>query len=162
MVAPEDPSSRTERRRVEQPPVGVTVDVTDHRRAGPGGGGHLCERRQVVVDERGTPEQVLGRVAGHRELGEDRQVRAGTLRLVERGENPSGVARQVAHHRVHLARGHPDAVHRSSAYRRLHQGFPPVTAPAGRVHRAFTIAKRSRHRGLEEWIADAVTPPEVR
>ncbi len=42
---------------------------------------------QVVGDERGTPEQVLGRVAGHRELGEDREVHAATLGFVESGED---------------------------------------------------------------------------
>ena len=52
--------------------------------------------------EAGPQEEVLRRIAGHRQLGKEHEVCAGRLRLLEAGENPLAVAVEIADRRVDL------------------------------------------------------------
>ncbi len=135
-VAPEDLALPADRRRVDQPAVGEHVHVADDRSAPAGGGGHIGEHRQVVGHEGGPSEEVLGRISGDGELREHGQVHPRTLGRRQGVENPTGVAGQVAHHRVDLAGGHPNPRHRPSL------PGPPTgsmgRSPATGVHRLFT------------------------
>ncbi len=59
----------------------------------------------------GLEEQVLRRVAGQHELGEDGEVGAVSLGPLERREHAPGVALEVADDRVELAERNPQAAH---------------------------------------------------
>ena len=59
------------------------------------------------ADERRSQEQVLGRVAGDGELGQEHDVGALVARLGKSGENALAVAVQVADDRVDLGEGKP-------------------------------------------------------
>ena len=52
-------------------------------------------------------QQVLGRVAGDRQLGEEHELRAGVARLGDAGEDARLVAGDVADDRVELGEGDP-------------------------------------------------------
>ena len=56
----------------------------------------LRERALRRPHEAGPQEEVLGRVAGDGELGEDRDVRAGLPRLLEPVEDEGAVAVEIA------------------------------------------------------------------
>jgi hypothetical protein len=97
--------------------VAAGVDEADDRRAPPGAPGQLLEGGAVVGDEPRLEQEVLGRVAGDRQLGEHGQVRPRPLRLVEGGQHGLDVAVEVAHHQVELAGGDTETAHRPRAYR---------------------------------------------
>ena len=61
------------------------------------------ERARALPDERRALEKVSRRVAADRELGEDRQVRAGVLGPRESMDDARGVAGEVPDGRVDLA-----------------------------------------------------------
>jgi hypothetical protein len=52
-----------------------------------------------------TEQEVLRRVAGHRQLGEEDEVGSGVARLLEARNDPLAVAVEVAHDGVHLSQG---------------------------------------------------------
>ena len=83
------------------------VDEAHDRRASAGARRELLERRQVVGDEPRLEQEVLGRVARDRELGEHREIASGRLGAVEHGEQGRHIAVEVAHHGVQLAGGDP-------------------------------------------------------
>ena len=72
---------------------------------------------EVVGHEAGLEQQVLGRVAGDRELGEHGDVAAGRLGPVEHGEQGRHVAVEVADDGVELAGGDPESRHTHEIYR---------------------------------------------
>ena len=85
--------------------------IADDRRAVAGAGGELAERGGVVGDETGLEHEVLGRVAGDRQLGEGDEVAPGCLRpLVGVGEQGE-VAVEVADGRVELGQRDPNDRH---------------------------------------------------
>ena len=70
-------------------------------------GGEVDQRVLTGPREGLAQHQVLGRVAGQRHLGEDRQVRTGLGGLRRPPGDQAGVARQVAHRGVDLGAGDP-------------------------------------------------------
>ena len=106
-VRAEDLAAGAHGRRVEQ--VAVLVDEPDDGRAAAGAGGQLAERGLVVGDEPGLHHEVLGRVAGDRQLGEGDDVAPGRVGLVVGVEQLGQVAVDVADGRVQL--GQRDAQH---------------------------------------------------
>ena len=63
----------------------------------------ICaSERSAALDEARAKQEVLRRVAGDRELGEEDDVCAGLLRLVEPREDPLAVPVEVADRRVDL------------------------------------------------------------
>src|SRR5664280_2227472 len=101
-------------RGIDQSPGPIGVDVPDHGRTGARGRGDLGEHRPVVGHEGRPAQEILGRVPGDRQFGEDGQVRTAALCLVEGTEDAPGIALEVAHHGVDLARGHPHSSHGAS------------------------------------------------
>ena len=96
---------------------GGSVDEAGEDRASPGRlPRQAFHRLEVVVDERRPQDQVLGWVAGDRELGEHHDVGVRFGRSRRPGDEAFDVALEVAHRRVDLAER--DAHHRTSAYRR--------------------------------------------
>ena len=74
----------------------------------------LAQRLLRRADERRAQQQVLGRVAGDRELGEEDELRACRARVRQTGENALAVAVQVADDSVDLGESKP---HRGGFYR---------------------------------------------
>ena len=66
--------------------------------------GDLGERALRRMDEARPEEEVLGRVAGDRELGEEDDVCPGGLRIGQPGEDPLSVSVEVADGRVDLGK----------------------------------------------------------
>ena len=85
---------------VEQ--VAVLVDVADDGGAVARAGGELGQRGLVVGDEAGLEHEVLGRVAGDRQLGEGDDVAAGGVGPVVGVDEQGEVAVEVADGRVEL------------------------------------------------------------
>ncbi len=94
--------------------VAVAVHEAHHGGAAAGAGGQLGQRLQVVLDEAGLEQQVLGWVAGDGQLGEHGHVGPGVLGLLQGGQDALHVALQVAHDRVELAGGDPHSGHGQS------------------------------------------------
>ena len=69
--------------------------------------GDLGERALRGADEARAQEQVLRRIAGDRELGEEDDVGARAPRLVETGEDPLAVPVEIADGRVDLGQREP-------------------------------------------------------
>ena len=65
----------------------------------------LVERRHVLVDELGTQEEVLGRVAGQDQLGEGDQLGAHLARPIDEFDDAARVAREVSDGGIHLGEG---------------------------------------------------------
>jgi hypothetical protein len=63
----------------------------------------LAQRALGGVEEAGTQQEVLGRVAGHRQLGEEDEVGLCLLRLVEARKDPLPVPFEVADRGVDLS-----------------------------------------------------------
>ena len=82
------------------------VHEADDRGALVGSGRHLGQGGQVVRDETGLEQQVLGRVAGYRQLGKHGEVRLRFLGHRNALDNALHIARQVADNRIDLAQGH--------------------------------------------------------
>ena len=74
----------------------------------------LLDRLARRAHEAGPEQQVLGRVAGDGELGEEDEVRLARARLVDGGENALAVAVQVADDGVDLGEREP---HLDRSYR---------------------------------------------
>ncbi len=72
-----------------------------------GGGRRLLERPASGMQEPGPEEQVLGRVPGDRELGEEDEVGAGPPRVAERVHDLVPVAVEVADDDVQLRERQP-------------------------------------------------------
>ena len=102
-VDPDDLAAGAHRGRV--PEVAVVVHEADHRRTARGGRGDAFEGPLVVGDEAGLQQQVLGRVAGGRQLGEEGDVAALGLGAAQRLEDPLDVAVEVPDPRVDLGGG---------------------------------------------------------
>ena len=88
---------------VEQ--VAVLVDEADDGGAVARAGGELGEGGLVVGDEAGLEHQVLGRVAGDRQLGEGDDVAAGGVGPVVGVDEQGEVAVEVADGWVELGQG---------------------------------------------------------
>ncbi|MDX6410806.1 MAG: hypothetical protein QOE91_322 [Gaiellaceae bacterium] len=73
--------------------------------------GDLLERAGGGADEAGPQQQVLGRIAGHRELGEDREVGALVAGLLEARQDQVAVAVEVAHDGIDLCERQPQRSH---------------------------------------------------
>ncbi len=71
----------------------------------------LLQHLGALRDERGTQEEVLGRVPGDRELGERDEVGAGALGLFVRVEDARRVAVEVTDHEVELRGRHSEPGH---------------------------------------------------
>ena len=91
--------------------VAPRVDEADHRRAASRPRRDLLDRLHVLRDEPGLEEEVLGRVPRDDQLGEHGEVASLCLGLLEGREHAPDVAREVADHRVQLARGDTNARH---------------------------------------------------
>ena len=99
--------SRTPRRRCSRSRSASTNPTTAAH--APGAGGELAERGPVVGDEPRLQHEVLGRVAGDRQLGEGDDVAARGLGPVVRVDQLGQVAVEVADGRVEL--GQRDSEH---------------------------------------------------
>ncbi len=153
VVATEHATFGTQGRGVDQHAVGIGVDEADHGGARAGGGGDASQHRLVVGDEGRPAEQVLGRVSGDGQLREDRQVRPGTLRLLERGADAPGIALEIAHDGVDLAGGHPHSSHGPSLpvlLPGLSCPGPTVGAPAGGLPSADPGCSSAVHSRVTE------------
>ena len=111
-----------DRGRVED--VVALVDEAHHGGEAAGGAGDLGQRAQVRLDERRLEEQVLGRVAGDRQLGKGHQAAAERARLLETGADLGDVALEVSDRRVDLGEGDPEAAH---------GGIVPAGRQGGRI-----------------------------
>ena len=78
--------------------IPVEVGGADERRQPLGLVSDLVERPGCGPHE----EEVLGRVARRRELGEEHELGARGARLLEAGDDPVAIPVQIADHRVHL------------------------------------------------------------
>ncbi len=78
-------------------------------------GGRLCKRLARRLQKAGAEQQVLRRIAGHRELGEEDEVRAGRSRLAERADDLVAVPAEVADDDIQLCERDP------------HRGFGPLS-----------------------------------
>jgi hypothetical protein len=96
---------RTDRAGVEE--VAVEPGRADERGDPRAGARDLTQRLLGRAHERGPQQQVLGRVAGHRQLGEEDEVGACRARVGQTGENALSVAVQVADDRVDLGEREP-------------------------------------------------------
>ena len=105
-----DPTPGADRGPVAQLTVDP-VDEADHGRRAPGGSRHPLERLEVVVHEAGLQQQVLGRVAGDRQLGEGHEVAVRGLGLLDGTDQALDVAVEVADHQVELGQGHSHTSH---------------------------------------------------
>jgi hypothetical protein len=76
-------------------------------------GGHPLGGGPAGGQERRLEDQVLGRVAGQRELGEDHQVGAGGGRLGVGAQHPPDIAVEVPDDRVDLRPREPQPLHRA-------------------------------------------------
>ena len=70
-------------------------------------GGDRAQRAGRGADEAGSQQQILGRVAGHRELGKERELGARVARLLEPREDEPPVAVEVADDGVDLGEREP-------------------------------------------------------
>ena len=81
-----------------------------------------CERGLGGAHERRSQQQILGRIARDRELGEEDELGACRARVCESGENTLAVAVQVADDGVDLGEREPHrADPRFATIRRKHQ-----------------------------------------
>ena len=96
---------RAHRARVRQ--VAVEPRRPDEGHEAAGGGRRLLERLASGVQEPGAEQQVLGRVPGDRELGEEDEVGAGPPRVAERVHDLVPVAVEVADDDVQLRERQP-------------------------------------------------------
>ena len=90
--------------------VAVLVDEADDRRAAAGPRGELRQHLEVVGDEARLEHEILGRIAGGRQLGEGHDVAPGGIGTVVGVGHQREVAVEVAHGRVEL--GERDPQHR--------------------------------------------------
>jgi len=97
--------------RVEDVAVGPVGETDDRSARTRDAGRHLVERSTVVGHEAGLQQQILGRVAGDRELGEDGEIGALLLGLAHPLVDERHVSGQVTDLRVDLTEGHPKHVH---------------------------------------------------
>ena len=118
--------------------------------------GQLVQRRSRVGQETLLEQQVLGRVAGERELGEEDELRARLGRPAHALAHLVRVARDVAHRRVHLVQRdadgsgvcHPSSIAlgcreprrrlsrgRAAAQPELHELAQPRVVRGGRLQR---------------------------
>ncbi len=95
------------------------VDEAHDGGAAPAGGGHAAQRPQVALHERRFDEEILRRVAGEHQLGEESQISALVLGGGERADHLLDVAVEVADGRIELAQGDAQVAHRASLRRRL-------------------------------------------
>ena len=109
MIDARHPAVVQDGRRVED--VVALVHEADHRRQPAGGARDVLQRAQVGLDERRLEEQVLGRIAGHRQLGERHEPAALGARLVEPGADLRHIALEVADGGIDLAEADPEAAH---------------------------------------------------
>ena len=86
----------------------------DHEHDALGGDGDLVEGARGGAQEPRAQEEVLGRVAGDRELREESQVGPGLFQLLEPAEDQVAVPLQVADHRIDLCEPDPHKVKASS------------------------------------------------
>ena len=93
--------------------VAVLVDEADHGGAAAGASGELRQRREVVGDEPGLEHEVLGRVAGGRQLGKGDEVATGRLGAFVGVDHLGHVAVEVTHGRVELSEPHSQHRHDS-------------------------------------------------
>jgi hypothetical protein len=100
VVDAQDATVAAQRRSVEETPVNAVHEA--HEREVLARRGHALERVQVVVGEVVLREQVLGRVAGEHELGQQRELRALAGRARDGGRDERRVAVDVADDRVDL------------------------------------------------------------
>ena len=91
--------------------VAPGVDEAHDRRAAAGSGRQLLEGLEVVGDEPGLQHQILGGVAGDRQLGEGSDVAARGFGLLECSEDGRQVAIEIADDCIDLAGSHPHASH---------------------------------------------------
>ena len=120
--------------------------------------GELLDRAPVGLDEVALQVEVLGRVAGEAELGEDRQVGA----LVAGAADPLGdlrrVAVDVADRRVDLGEGYPHLVDWDGAVTAPRLGGVGATAGAGGLDdfgdRPFEVEAEAVEVGHRVVVAD--------
>ncbi len=91
---------------VEEPPL-HDVRSAHHEHESVRSRGDLVERPGRCSQEPGPQEEILGRVAGSRQLREEGKVRAGLLHLLEPLEYECPVSVQVADHGVDLRQREP-------------------------------------------------------
>ena len=111
-VPAEDRRVAEQRGRVVQRPAGrpaVDLGVADDRVNGVAVGRELGDGLTLAFDEAGLEQQVLGRVAGDRELGEDDELAAGVLGLADAVPVLFEVPVEVADGRVDLGERDPHA-----------------------------------------------------
>ena len=103
VVAGADLAAGEEPGRVVQPSLGPVHEPGDHGTGIGGLRGELVERVEVVTDELGAEHEILGRVAGDRQLREAHELDAGGRCLRRRGGHLLNVAGEVADGEVQLA-----------------------------------------------------------
>ena len=125
MVARLDAATSQQRGGVVDSGVGV-IDESGHDGAAARGlVGELLKGVEVLADELAAQHEVLGRVAGDRELGERDEVGAGLGRVSGGVGHPSDVAGQVADGEVQLTER--DASHAGSLPGVAGYSVPPMS-----------------------------------
>ncbi len=103
-------SVRAQRRRVRE--VALRLGESDDGGETTGAGRELLERLAAPGDERRAQQQVFGRVAGERQLGEGDEVAAGGVGPLVGVEHAVDVAVEIADDEVELRGGESEAGHR--------------------------------------------------
>ena len=144
-------AARAHRARVEE--VAVVVRVADERGDPARFEREPVERLGGCPDEAGPEEQILGRVAGDRELGKEEQLDALALRLGDPRGHLLAVAVEVADDRVDLCESEPQGFSltvENLVYLWWSSSSPPATtarpAPQTAVIRAVCSPSRSESR----------------
>ena len=153
-----------DRGRVAQP-AGIG-HVADDRRTAAHAGRDGGERGLARGDKVRLQQQVLGRVAGHDELGEDGDVGAGPLSRGQRAEDPPDVPFEVADHRVDLAERDGQPAHVaivamgppwSVGSSRDSRGLVGLVGSAKLVGATRPVAVRKRRGKVTRWRTSAST-----
>ncbi len=91
--------------------IALTVDETNHGDESLGGGQEAVEGAAVVGDEAGLEQQVLGRIARDRKLGEDDEMSLGGAGLLDSGEHAIDIAGEITDGRVDLSQRNAERTH---------------------------------------------------
>ena len=136
-VDPGDLAARADERRVRE----ITVEGrrADERHGVGARARDLVDGGASRAHEAGPEQEILGRVAGDRELGEHDEIGRRASRLGDRARDPLDVAVEVADDDVQLGEGEP---HRYAGFRLMITNLT-LAAPAQAFQRRITGVSRS-------------------
>ena len=149
-----DLAARADERRVRE--VAVERRRADERHGLGARARDLVDGRAGRTDESGPKQEILGRIAGDRELGEHDEIGRRPSRLGDRARDPLDVAVEVADDDVQLGEGEP---HRDTSFRLMITN-PTLAASGSGVpaedHRRLALVPEHRERRRVEAVEASV------